>query len=135
MTYRATRIVPNRPGIRGARTSGVSGEDAHTVFSESHRQFLVDVRVDLYNSEFGLGWLAKASVACEKEQAIKNIFRRNNVGFHEVLLIEDLTTEDSADIDFHQRMTIQFYTTVTHVHKNLNAKIDSVDITGAIVME
>jgi hypothetical protein len=135
LTYRATRVVPSRPGVRGARTSGVAGEDAHTVLSESHRQFLVDVRVDLFNSEFGLGWLAKCAVACEKEQAIKTIFQRNNIGFHDLLNIEDRTTEDAAEIDYHQRMTIQFYTTVTHTHKNLNHKIDSVDITAAIDTE
>ena len=137
LTYRAVRVVPNRPAVRGTRTSGVTGEDAHTVFSESHRQFLVDVRVDLYNSEFGLGWLAKCAVACEKEQAIKTIFKRNNIGFYSngTLNIEDLTTETAAEIDFHQRMTIQFYTTVTHVHRNLNFKVDAVDITDAIDTE
>lgn len=134
MTYQGLRLVPSRPGIRGSRTSGITGEDPHTVLSASHRQFLIDVQVDLYNSEYGLGWLAACAVACEKEQAVKNIFRRNNIGFHEVLRIEDRTVEDSAELDFHQRMVIQFYTVITHTHKNLNYKVDDVDITGAITM-
>jgi hypothetical protein len=127
--------VPERPAVRGDRTSGVSGEDAYTVFSESHRQYRVTVRVDLYNSEFGMGWLAKCATACEKEQAIKTIFRNSNIGFKEVLDIEDRTRETDERIYFHQRMTINFRTVITHIHKNYNFLVDDVDITGAISIE
>lgn len=135
LTYRATRLEPERSAIRGAKTSNLEGEEEHTVLSESHRQFRVNVQVDLYNSEFGIGWLAKCAVACEKEQAIKNIFRRSNVGFLDVSGIEDLTEEDDERIYFHQRMMIVFRTVITHVHKNYNFKVDVVDSTDAVTFD
>ena len=135
LTYRAVMLEPERPAVRGNQTSGVDGEDAHTVLSESHRQFRVRVRVDLYNSEFGMGWLAKCATACEKEQAIKNIFRRSNIGFREVLSIDDRTEEDDERIYYHQRMLIVFRTVITHIHKNYNHKVDAVDTSGAIATE
>lgn len=135
ITYRAARLEPEGPAMRGAKTSGLTGEEAHTVNSESNRQFRVRVRVDLYNSEFGLGWLAKCATAAEKEQAIKNILKRSNTGFRELVDIEDLTEEDDERIYYHQRMVIVFRTVITHTHKNYNFKIDSVDTSGAIATE
>jgi len=134
LTYRATNLVPEGNAVRGDKTSGVAGEDAHTVFSETNKQFRVTVRVDLYNSEFGIGWLAKCGSACEKEQAIKSIFRGSNIGFREIVDIEDLTEEDDERIYYHQRMVIVFRTTITHVHKNYNFKVDEIDTTGAITI-
>lgn len=132
LTYRATDLRTERPAIRGDRTSGITGEEAHTVLSESYQQFRAIVRVDLHNSEFGMGWLAKCGVACEKEQAIKTIFKQNNIGFREIISIEDMTTEDDERIYYHQRMMIVFRTVIVHVHKNYNFKIDTVDTSGAI---
>lgn len=130
-TYRAMNLVPDRPAVRGAKMSGVEGEDPYTVLSDSHRQFRVTVRVDLYNAELGIGWLAKCAIACEKEQAIKNIFRDSNIGFKEVLEIEDHTEEDDERIYYHQRMMIVFRTVITHTHKNYNFKVDTVNTSGA----
>jgi len=135
LTYRAVQLLPEGPAVRGVKTSGLEGEEEHTVNSSSDRQFRVRVRVDLYNSEYGMGWLAKCATAAEKEQAIKNVFRRSNTGYRELIEIEDMTEEDDERIYFHQRMTIVFRTVVTHVHKNYNAKIDVVDSSGAVEVE
>ena len=134
MTYRVIRAVPEGVAIRGARTSGLPGEEPHTVNSESHQQFRTTVRVDLYNSAFGLGWLAKCGIACEKEQAIKSIFRRANIGFREIVDIEDLTDEDDERLYFHQRMVIKLRTVITHVHKNHNFKVDTVALSSTTVI-
>ena len=135
ITYRAVQLEGDGPAVRGAKTSGLDGEEEHTVNSESHRQFLVRVRVDLYNSEFGMGWLAKCITAAEKEQAIKNIFRGSNTGFQKLVNIEDMTNEDDERIYYHQRMTAVFWTVITHVHKNYNFKVDAVDSSGAVALE
>ena len=83
-----------------------------------------------------MGWLAKCAIACEKEQAIKTIFRRNNVGFkRQPVRVIDLTEEDDDRIYYHQRLILDFWTSVTHVHKNHNFKVDDVDISAAIAME
>jgi hypothetical protein len=132
LTYRAIRLVGDGPAVRGAKTSGLVGEEEHTVNSASNRQFLVQVRIDLYNSEFGMGWLAKAITAAEKEQAIDDIFRNSNTGFKELVDIEDMTDEDDERIYYHQRMIAIFWTVITHVHKNYNFKVDTVDISDAI---
>jgi hypothetical protein len=136
LTYKAVRLTPDPRPIRGAQTSGITGEEAHTVLSESSEQFQVVVQVDLYNSEFGMGWLAKAGVAAEKEQAIKNIFHHSNVGFKEVIGVEDYTEiDDDEDIRYHQRLTAIFRTVVTHVHKNYQYKVDTIVTTGATVFD
>ena len=135
ITYRATRIDAEGPAQRGAKTSGLTGEDPYTVNSESRRQFRVRVRVDLYNSEFGMGWLAKCITAAEKEQAIKTIFRNSNTGFKELVEIDDMTREDDERIYYHQRMTAVFRTVITHVHKNYNFKVDTVEHSVVVVTE
>ena len=135
MTYRAVHIEPEGPAMRGAKTSGLSGEEAHTVNSSSNRQFRVRVCVDLYNSELGMGWLAKCATAAEKEQAIKNIFRQSNTGFKELISIDDQTQEDDDGLCYHQRMVIVFRTVITHTHKNYNFKVDAVDSTDAVATE
>jgi hypothetical protein len=121
--------------MRGAKTSGLTGEEAHTVNSSSYRQFNVRVRVDLYNSEFGMGWLAKAITAAEVEQAVKNIYRGSNTGFKELIEIEDMTKEDDERMYYHQRMIAVFRTVIVHVHKNYNFKVDTVDSSGAVALE
>jgi len=135
ITYRATRMVPEGKTIRGDQTSGITGEDPYTVLSESHGQFLVTLRVDLYNSEFGMRWLGACGVACEKEQAIINIKRRSNFGFRELVEIEDDTDEDDERIYYHQWMVVKVRTVITHTHKNYNHKVDSVDISDALTLE
>lgn len=82
-----------------------------------------------------MGWLAKCAVACEKEQTIKNIFRHSNIGFREILNVEDLTKEDDERIYYHQRMTIVFRTIITHIHKNYHSKVDAVDTSSAITFD
>ena len=136
MTYRPIRMVGEGKAQRGAKTSGVIGEDPHTVFSESYRQYAVTFRIDLYNSEFGMGWLAKCAIAAEKEQAIKNIFRATaaNTGFRELIDVDDLTEEDDERMYFHQRMMIVFRTVATHTHKNYNFKVDKVATSDAITI-
>ena len=135
ITYRAIHMKGEGPAMRGAKTSNLDGEEIHTVNSESNRQFAVRVRIDLYNSEFGMGWLAKCVTAAEKEQAIKNIFRHSNTGFRELIDIEDMTTEDDERIYYHQRMVAVFRTVITHVHKNYNFKFDVVNNSGALDTE
>lgn len=135
ITYRALRVDGEGPAMRGEKVSGLAGEDAHTVNSGSNRQFRVRIRVDLFNSEFGMGWLAKCITAAEKEQAVKNIFRRANIGFRELVSIEDMTHEDDERIYYRQRMIAVFRTVITHVHKNYNFKVDDVDSSGAVVTE
>ena len=135
LTYRAMRLEEEGPASRGEQTSGVDGEEEHTVLSKTNKQYRATIRVDLKNSEFGMGWLAKCAAACEKEQAIKNIFKRHNIGFKKVLYIEDRTEEDDERIYYHQRMMIVFRTTITHTHKNYNHKVDAVDSSNAIAME
>ena len=135
ITYRAIHMDGEGPAMRGEKTSGLTGEEAHTVNSASNRQFRVRVRIDVFNSEFGMGWLAKCITAAEKEQAVKNIFRHSNTGFRELIDIEDMTKEDDDRIYYHQRMVAVFRTVITHVHKNHNFKVDAVDSSGAVVME
>lgn len=135
ITYRAIHMTGEGPAMRGEKVSGLPGEEEHTVNSGSNRQFRVRVRIDLYNSEFGMGWLAKCITAAEKEQAIKNIFRHSNTGFKELVDIEDMTKDDDERIYYHQRMIAVFRTVITHVHKNHNFKVDTVDSSGAVVME
>lgn len=132
ITYRAERLDPIHAAVRSSMTSGVEGEDSHTVLSATSQQFEAYVRVDLYNSEYGLGWLAKCAIACEKEQAIKNIFAARNIGFKRIVGIEDMTDEDDERIYYHQRLSLILRTSVTHVHKNYNYKVDTVDSTDAI---
>jgi hypothetical protein len=136
MTFKAVRLTIDPRPLRGDQTSGVAGEETHTVLSESSGQAQVVVQVDLYNSEFGMGWLAKAGVACEKEQAIKNIFRKSNVGFMEVVSVDDYTeVDDDDDIRYHQRLTAVFRTVVTHIHKNYMYKVDTVNTSESIVFD
>ena len=135
LTYRAIQLTGEGPAVRGDKTSGLTGEEEHTVNSSSNRQFRVRVRIDLYNSEFGIGWLAKCITAAEKEQAIKNIFRHSNTGFKELVDIEDMTKEDDERIYYHQRMIAVFRTVIVHTHKNYNFLVDVVDSSGAVVTE
>jgi len=135
MTYRAVNSQPEYIAVRGTKESGITGEDPHTVYSGTDCQFLVRVHVDLYNSEFGMGWLAKCAIACEKEQAIKTIFQNSNIGFREIVSIDDMTEFDDERIYYHQRLTILLRTVVTHTHINHNFKVDSVDSSGAVIVE
>ena len=131
ITYRATHLEEETKAIRGEKRSGVDGEDPYTVLSDSHGAYRATVQIDLYNSEYGLGWLAKCAVAAEKEQAIKNIFLRTNVGYKKIITIDDMTEEDDERIYYHQRMIVVMRTTITHTHKNLNFKVETVDSSGA----
>lgn len=133
--YEEFNMKGEGPAMRGAKTSGLTGEEKHTVNSSSYRQFCVIVHVDLYNSEFGMGWLAKAVTAAEKEQAIKNIYRHSNTGFKELVEIQNMNKKDDERIYYHQRMIAVFRTVITHVHKNYNFKVDTVDSSGAVVTE
>jgi hypothetical protein len=135
MTYRVMRLLSDGVAMNGGRTSGVPGEEPHTVLSDSMEGFKANVRVELYNSEDGMGWLAKCGVAAGKEQAVKNIFYKSNIGFLKILDIVDETTWDDERINYKQVLTIQLRTVIVHEHKNYNALIDSVNIDDAIATD
>ena len=129
-TYRVTNAAEDGPAVRGTKTSGITGEDPYTCDEQTWKQYRITVRIDLYRSEFGLGWLLKAAAAAEKEQAIKNIFHTSNIGWGRFISATDMTPDDDDErLDYHQRMIVELRTTIVHTQRNYNAKVETVDHT------
>jgi len=127
LTYRELRALSDTPAMRGAKSVDIDGRPDNTTRTRTVKDFRVQIQVDLYNSEFGLGWLLKTATAAEKEQSIKNIFYRANLGWEDLISAEDLTTWDDERINYHHRIIVILRTTVVHTQEWTNPTIDAVE--------
>ena len=131
MTYTPVEAIPT-----GAVLRAKPDVDGYDVTNHSVCQAKVTLRIDLYNSAYGLAHLAWVAMAGEKEDAVSNIFHHHQMAYHGLDgAIQEHTESNDERIFYHQSMDVVVTTWLDYAHLNRNHKVDTVDLSGAVSLE
>lgn len=127
--YRLKRAKPaqSESGLKRDRARGTYDITARAV-----REYIVDVVIDLFNSQNGLAELAGACVAADIDQSIRDLLKARGVSFRECVDVEDLTTYTAERVYYQHRLTCRFSTYYGYSLNKTNERIIAVDHEDAI---